>query len=119
MRLRTLVLLAMTAAVCAAQQGQQTADYYDSLKVEVVAKDLNHSEGPVWSRQGFLYFSDWGDNRIYKYVPGKGVTVFRDDEVGPNGSALDRQGRLYNCEYIARRPCATALSAIRISKRST
>ena len=98
--MKKLILLVLGAAVlCAAQN---TTEYYDKLQVEQIAKGLNSTEGPVWSRDGFLYFSDDnGDHRIYKYEPGKGVSVFREAKVGPNRNALDRQGRLYNCEYLA------------------
>jgi gluconolactonase len=64
-------------------------------------------EGPVWSRQGFLIFSDYSKDRLYKYVPGKTPEVYREDSHGANGNTMDRQGRLYSCEYKSRRVTRT------------
>jgi sugar lactone lactonase YvrE len=47
------------------------AQDFSTLKVEEVATGFAGGEGPVWSRQGFLLFSDYDKNRIYKYTPGK------------------------------------------------
>src|ERR1700704_68799 len=60
-------------------------------------------EGPVWSRQGFLIFSDYSKDRLYKYVPGKTPEVYREDSHGANGNSMDRQGRVYSCEDKSRR----------------
>ena len=80
---------------------------FSKLPIEPVAADLPGGEGPVWSRQGFLIFSDYSRDRLYKYVPGKTPEVYREDSHGANGNAMDRQGRLYSCEYKARRVTRT------------
>jgi gluconolactonase len=84
---------------------------FSSLQVEPVAPDFTGGfpggEGPVWSRQGFLIFSDYSKDRIYKYVPGKTPEVYREDSHGTNGNTMDRQGRLYSCEYKSRRVTRT------------
>ena len=77
------------------------------LKVEKVVAGLTFTEGPVWSKDGFLYFSDIPSNRIMEFVPGKGIAVFREDSGGANGNTLDAQGRLYTCEGRARRVTRT------------
>jgi gluconolactonase len=92
------VLLAVGAAA-----GQDFAN----LKVEEVAAGFPGGEGPVWSREGFLIFSDYSKDRLYKIVPGKAPDVYREDSHGANGNAMDRQGRLYSCEYKARRVTRT------------
>jgi len=86
------------------------AEDYSNLKVEQVATGFPGGEGPVWSRQGYLLFSDYSTNTIHRYDPTKGVTVFRSDSNGANGNALDRQGRLYTCEYRSRRVTRTSKS---------
>jgi gluconolactonase len=80
---------------------------FSALKVELVAAGFPGGEGPVWSRQGFLLFSDYSRDRIYKYVPGGEPQVFREDSHGTNGNTMDAQGRLYSCEYKSRRVTRT------------
>ncbi len=78
-----------------------------TAQVELVATGFPGGEGPVWSRQGFLIFSDYSRDRLYKYAPGKTPEVYREDSKGANGNTLDRQGRLYSCEYKSRRVTRT------------
>lgn len=84
------------------------AEDYGKLKVEAVASGFPGGEGPAWSRQGYLLFSDFETNTIHRYDPGKGVTVFRRDSNGANGNTFDRKGNLYTCEYRSRRVTRTS-----------
>ena len=95
----TLLLLACLALA---------AQDFSNLKVEPVADGFPGGEGPVWSRQGFLIFSDYSRDRLYKYIPGKTPEVYREDSHGANGNAMDRQGRLYSCEYKSRQVTRTS-----------
>jgi len=83
------------------------AQDFSSLPVEQVASGFPGGEGPVWSRQGFLIFSDYSKDLLYKLVPGKAPEVYREDSHGANGNTMDRQGRLYSCEYKSRRVTRT------------
>ena len=94
----TLVLL--TALALSAQD-------LSSLPVEPVGSGFPGGEGPVWSRQGFLIFSDYSRDRLYRIFPGKTPEVYREDSHGANGNTMDRQGRLYSCEYKSRRVTRT------------
>ncbi len=96
--------ICLLAAVCL------TAEDYSALKVESVATGFPGAEGPVWSRDGYLLFSDFENKNIHKYDPAKGVSLFRSDSQGANGNTLDRKGRLYTCEYVARRVTRTSKS---------
>ena len=80
---------------------------FSKLQVQEVAAGFPGGEGPVWSRQGYLIFSDYSKDRLYKYVPGKTPEVYREDSHGANGNTMDRNGRLYSCEYKARRVTRT------------
>ena len=71
--------------------------------IERVAAAFRFTEGPAWSREGFLLFSDIPNDRIMKYVPGEKTSVFRENSNGANGNAFDAQGRLYTCESRTRR----------------
>src|SRR5579862_7374190 len=72
-------------------------------QVERVASGFRFTEGPAWSREGFLVFSDIPSDRILKYVPGEKPVVLRENANGANGNAFDAQGRLYTCESRTRR----------------
>lgn len=84
------------------------ADDFSNVKVEALAPGFKGTEGPVWSRQGYLLFSDFETNIIHRYDPGKGVSNYRTDSNGANGNTMDRQGRLYTCEYRSRRVTRTS-----------
>jgi len=74
-----------------------------SISVAKVAQGFRFTEGPAWSRDGYLVFSDTPSNRILKWVPGHDPELLRGDAQGPSGNAFDAQGRLYTCETRARR----------------
>jgi gluconolactonase len=76
---------------------------FSHISIEKVDAGFRFTEGPVWSREGFLLFSDVPNNHIRKLVPGERSTVFRDDSHGANGNTFDAQGRLYSCESKTRR----------------
>ena len=93
-----------------------------NAKLEVLAEGFGLTEGPVWmpeGKSGGLLLSDLTANVIYKWTP-QGVSVFLDKAgysgtdfnnagtqtkrgrvavimIGPNGEALDPQGRLVWC----------------------
>jgi gluconolactonase len=95
-----MLALAIALSTLAAQD-------FTHLQIEEVAAGFPGGEGPVWSRAGYLLFSDYSRDRIYKYVPGKTPEVWREDSHGANGNTMDRQGRLYTCEYRSRRVTRT------------
>ena len=92
-------LLAALALGCLTIQAQDFSDY----KVEKAAAGFRFAEGPAWSRDGFLLFSDVPADRIHKLTPGEGTTVARENSNGASGNAFDSQGRLYTCETRTRR----------------
>jgi len=74
-----------------------------NAKVEKVAGDFKFVEGPVWSPEGYLLFSDIPANQIIKYLPGSVPTVFREPSGNSNGLTYDRSGHLLMCEHTNRR----------------
>jgi gluconolactonase len=94
MRLALVTLLA--GAALAAQD-------FSDLKIDKVAAGFRFTEGPVWSREGFLLFSDIPNDKILRFAPGKRAEVFREKSDGANGNTFDAQGRLYSCESRTRR----------------
>lgn len=70
---------------------------------EKVAAGFRFTEGPAWSKDGFLVFSDTPSDQLLKWVPGRKAEAFRQNASGPSGNVFDAQGRLYTCETRARR----------------
>ena len=66
-------------------------------KIDKVATGFVYTGGPVFSRRGYLLFSDVGANRILQWEGGK-VNSFRQNSNGANGLTFDHQGRLLACE---------------------
>ena len=91
--------------IAAAALGAQ--DFSD-IRVEKVVEGLKFGEGPAWSPDGYLLFSDTVTNQLHKFVPGKGDSVLTDVAGGPIGNAFDAQGRRYTCEFRERRVTRTA-----------
>jgi gluconolactonase len=96
-------LLAATMVLCAVGAAQD----FSKIAVERLASGFRFTEGPAWSPEGFLVFSDVPNNRLHQWVPGEKVTVFREASNGASGNAYDAEGRLYTCESRTRRVVRT------------
>jgi gluconolactonase len=72
-----------------------------------LAEGYRFTEGPAWSKDGYLIFSDTPSDRLLKWAPGHATEVFRVDAHGPSGNAFDADGRLYTCETHLRRVTRT------------
>ena len=83
--------------------------------IEKLAEGFLFTEGPVWSADGYLLFSDPNANTIYRWSDHDGLSVFRTKsgytgvdigeygQPGSNGLAVDRDGRLTINEHGNRR----------------
>ena len=97
----------MRAAALLLLCGAAAAQDFSEITLEKVAGGFRFTEGPVWSREGFLLFSDLPSGRMLRLDPGQKPSVFRDPSGGANGNTFDAQGRLYTCESKARRVVRT------------
>ena len=77
------------------------------MRVDRVAAGLVFTEGPAWSHEGYLIFSDVPSNRILQFKSGEKASIFRENSKGANGNTFDAQGRLYTCESHSRRVTRT------------
>jgi len=76
--------------------------------VKQIATGFDWVEGPVWfGDAGCLLFSDIPGNRILRWTPEQGVSVFRAPSNHANGHSRDRMGRLISCEHGLRRVTRT------------
>src|SRR5436189_6345295 len=82
-----------------------------SAKIEIIARDLIWSEGPLWvESEKMLLFSDVPQNVIYKWTEAKGMEEYLkpsgntgasvgSSEEGSNGLLLDAKGNLVICQH--------------------
>jgi gluconolactonase len=89
-------VIALFALTLAAQD-------FSELTFEHLTRGLGYAEGPAWSRENYLIFSDTPGDKLWKWAPGSAPEVFREHAGGPSGNAFDPEGRLYTCETHARR----------------
>jgi gluconolactonase len=75
-----------------------SAQDFSEVTIGKVAEGYRFTEGPAWSKDGYLIFSDTPSDRLLKWAPGHSTEVFREDAHGPSGNAFDADGRLYTCE---------------------
>ena len=81
-----------------------------NAKLKKLASGFDWTEGPVWFGDAdCLLFSDIPNNRIHRWSPATGLSVYREPSNYSNGHTRDRAGRLISCEHGARRvPSPTA-----------
>lgn len=91
-----------------------SAQDFSKITIELIGKGFFFTQGPAWSKDGFLVFSDTPADKIWKWSPGSDPATLRQPANGPSGNAFDSQGRLYTCETHARRITRTNLKDGRI-----
>jgi gluconolactonase len=84
-----------------------SAQDFSDITFSKLADGYRFTEGPAWSKDGYLIFSDTPSDRLLKWAPGHAPEVFRADAHGPSGNAFDADGRLYTCETRLRRVTRT------------
>jgi len=83
------------------------AQNFSDYSIVKMAGGYTFTEGPAWSPNGYMLFSDVPNNKIWKLVSGDKPDVFRDASNGANGNEFDAKGRLYTCESRTRRVTRT------------
>ena len=67
-------------------------------EVEQLYDGCRWAEGPVWFNDGdYLLWSDIPNQRLMRWMPDLGVSVYRSQTNYINGNTRDRQGRLVSC----------------------
>ena len=74
----------------------------ETTEAERLATGFLFTEGPLWHPDGYWYFVDIRQNKLYRLTPGRAPEVVRDT-AGGNGTTFDLQGRLVICEGDGRR----------------
>jgi len=77
-------------------------DVLETTEAERLATGFVFTEGPLWHPDGYWFFVDIRQNKLYRMTPGRAPEVVRET-AGGNGTTFDLQGRLILCEGDARR----------------
>jgi gluconolactonase len=72
-------------------------------ELELIADGHMFTEGPVWSPEGYLLFSDIPANIIFRWSEGEQPSAFIMPSGNSNGLAFDAMGRLLAAEHGNRR----------------
>ncbi|ASY66581.1 Gluconolactonase (plasmid) [Sinorhizobium sojae CCBAU 05684] len=79
-----------------------------SARLEELYSGCRWAEGPVWFNDANqLVWSDIPNERLLRWTPEGGVSLFRQPSNFANGHTRDRQGRLISCEHGTRRVART------------
>ena len=74
-----------------------------NAKLDTLYEDCRWAEGPCWfGDANQLVWSDIPNNRMLRWVPDGGVSVFRSSANYTNGNTRDREGRLISCSHGGR-----------------
>lgn len=72
-------------------------------ELELISDGHQFTEGPIWSPEGFLLFSDIPANTIFRWAEGEQAAPFINPSGNSNGLAFDLEGRLLAAEHGGRR----------------
>jgi len=78
------------------------SDLLETTRLEKIAFGYVFTEGPLWHPDGFWWFVDIRDSKLFRMVPGRQPELVRETQ-GGNGTTFDLQGRLINCEGEGKR----------------
>lgn len=98
--LLALAVIGLTSHVALATELRELVS--PDAKATKVVGDCAFTEGPAWSPQGFLLFSDIPNERVVKVLPDGTSSDFLKPSGKSNGLMFDSLGRLYLCRGGAR-----------------
>ncbi|MCK4745712.1 MAG: SMP-30/gluconolactonase/LRE family protein, partial [Bacteroidales bacterium] len=112
--MKQLLLIAITAILGLTLQAQDHGIIYrfseeaemifaSGTTIELVADSFRFTEGPVWSPEGYLLFSDVPESKIYKVTEEDVISLFIHPSGNTNGLAFLPDGRLIGCQREPRR----------------
>jgi gluconolactonase len=77
-------------------------DILETTRAERIATGFLFTEGPLWHPDGYWYFVDIRQNKLYRMTPGSEPQLVRET-AGGNGTTFDLEGCLILCEGDGRR----------------
>jgi gluconolactonase len=92
-----------TAATTGTVDPPMSLDDIVDGELELIANGHMFTEGPVWSPDGYLLYSDIPADTIFRWAEGEGSAPFITPSGNSNGLAFDGMGRLLAAEHGLRR----------------
>jgi gluconolactonase len=68
----------------------------------LLSDGFQFTEGPAWSADGFLLFSDIPASIIYRWSEQEGISVYQEPSYNANGLLFSDDGNLFICEHGTR-----------------
>lgn len=80
--------------------GEEAKEIFSQDSVfECLGEGFSFSEGPAWMEaEGCLYFTDFPEEKIYRWDPQNGVTLYTDASHRAIGLFIDAKSRIISCE---------------------
>lgn len=96
-RVSILSWMILSAVVSMAQGLQKSKVVANGARPVLVSSGFEFTEGPAADKEGNVFFTDQPNNRIHKWSPEKGVSVFMENAGRANGLYFDQEGNLLAC----------------------
>lgn len=91
-----LVLFLISCKVSTQSDGKSKVVAKGATPVRV-SSEFKFTEGPAVDAEGNVFFTDQPNNRIHKWSPQKGITVYMESAGRANGLYFDGNGNLLAC----------------------
>lgn len=95
--MRVLSTTIVLAALAGGGAMAQVSPVAEGARPEAVATGYAFTEGPASDAEGNVYFTDQPNDRILRWTPTDGVSVFLEPAGRANGLCFDREGDLWAC----------------------
>lgn len=96
---KMLLLLGFVAGafIAPAQSGKNSNLIANGAKPVRLSSEFKFTEGPAVDQDGNVFFTDQPNNKILKWSPVSGISVFMEDAGRSNGLYFDSHGNLLAC----------------------
>jgi len=92
-----IAFLLMSSCCLFGQTKEKSALIANGAELTLVSADFSFTEGPAVDAEGNVFFTDQPNDRIMKWTPDRGVTLFMKGTGRANGLYFDHEGNLLAC----------------------
>ena len=92
-----IVFLFSSSLLVTAQPKDKSGLIAKGAKLTLLSSDFEFTEGPAVDVDGNIFFTDQPNNKIMKWSPDSGITVYMEGTGRSNGLYFDRDGNLLAC----------------------
>lgn len=91
------VAVSLTSLTMHAQPKKQSPVVAKGAQLRELSSEFKFTEGPAVDREGNVFFTDQPNDRIMKWSPDQGISVFMENTGRSNGLFFDHEGNLLAC----------------------